>query len=555
MTSVLTNTGAMTALQVLNQTNKSMGVTQGRISTGLKVASADQNAAIYAMAGVMKADIAGYETIQEGLGVAESGVSIARSAAESMGEILKEMKTKIVSAQDGNVDRTKLQADIDQYKQQIKDIASSASFNGINYLQGDASVDILSSLNRSTTDGASYDVTSSMISFDKQDLVVGEATANKVAYTAEGAISKAAAASVTDVALTFDPALSEAGTFDIAIGGVLYSDITADPVAGTARVTLGAMDLEISADDFAAAAAPADTSLSTMAAVIEKNLDQAFGGDGTGTVVTASVVDGKIRITDTLGRGISDVLYAPGGGGAGAFDGVEEITRGSTEVDAVATKVDYTFEALKGITFRDALPAAGLAADELVNPFKSVTVTKSDGTAWTDVDLSTLADNSDMDDVATEIEDQLNAADGAGTNFTASWDANSGKLTIEDAAGRGVSARFNGDGFGKLGGLATMDVTTDAGAKQALKDIETMSQDTLDSAAALGSTQKRLSVQKDFLGKLVDAVKTGVGTLVDADMTQESARLQSLQVQQQLAAQALGIANQQPQQLLSLFRG
>jgi flagellin len=100
-----------------------------------------------------------------------------------------------------------------------------------------------------------------------------------------------------------------------------------------------------------------------------------------------------------------------------------------------------------------------------------------------------------------------------------------------------------------------MDVTTDAGAKQALKDIETMSQDTLDSAAALGSTQKRLSVQKDFLGKLVDAVKTGVGTLVDADMTQESARLQSLQVQQQLAAQALGIANQQPQQLLSLFRG
>ncbi|MEK0084856.1 flagellin [Benzoatithermus flavus] len=551
MTSVLTNTGAMTALQVLSQANKNMAVTQGRISTGLKVATADQNAAVYAMAGVMKADVAGYQTIQDNLSIAESGVSVARSAAESIGELLKTMKTKIVSAQDGTVDRKKLQADIDQYKEQIKQIAGSASFNGVNYLKGDDNVDILSSLNRSTTDGASYDVTSSTISFQKQDLVLGEATANKVEYISAGTQAKAATYSVTDVAITFDPSVSNAGTFDIAIGGVKFSTIAADPTAGTTR-TAGPMDLVNNDDEFNPGTAPTDTSLSTMAGVIQKNLDQAFGGDGTGSVVTATVQDGKIRITDKLGRGISDVVYVPGG--SGKLDGVTEITRGSTKVDAVATEVSYTFESLKGITFRNALPAGGLAANEMVNPFKSVTVTKSDGSAWTAVDLSGLADNSTMTDVATAIETSLNTQAGS-SDFTVTWDSNSGKLNIQDAKGRGVSARFDGDGFGKLGGLSTLDVTTDAGAKQALKDIETMTQATLDAAAALGSTQTRLSTQKDFLGKLADALNTGIGTLVDADMTQESARLQSLQVQQQLAAQALAIANQQPQQLLGLFRG
>jgi flagellin len=56
------------------------------------------------------------------------------------------------------------------------------------------------------------------------------------------------------------------------------------------------------------------------------------------------------------------------------------------------------------------------------------------------------------------------------------------------------------------------------------------------------------------VGKLSDALKSGIGSLVDADMEEASARLQALQVQQQLGTQALSIANQQPQSLLALFR-
>jgi flagellin len=533
MNSVLTNTGAMTALQVLNQANKSMGVTQGRVSTGLKVATADQNAAIYAMAGVMKADVAGYQTIQEGLGVAESAVSVGRAAAESIGDLLKEMKTKITSAQDGTQDRTKIQAEIDELVGQIDQIGKSASFNGLNYLKGTDNVEFLSSLNRSTTDGASYDVGSSTISFQKQDLVLGEAAASKVEHTAVGATAKNAVSSVTDVAITFDPAVGNAGTFDVSIGGVAFSTIAASPTDSAKTRTAGAMDLAANDDEFSTGTPPTDTSLATMAGVIQKNLDQAFGGDGNGTVVTASVVNGKIRITDTLGRGISGVTYTPAG--SGEFNGATEVARGSTEVDAVASEVSYAFDQFK----------SGGSTTYAAGMISTVSLTKADGTS-VDVDTSASAN---MGALATDLQT------GLGAGYTVSFDSSSGKLSVKDADGRGIALKFTGEGSGKLGGLSSLDVTTDAGAKAALKDIETMIQDTLDSAAALGSTQKRLGIQKDFLGKLSDAVTTGIGTLVDADMTQESARLQSLQVQQQLAAQALGIANQQPQQLLGLFRG
>jgi flagellin len=87
-----------------------------------------------------------------------------------------------------------------------------------------------------------------------------------------------------------------------------------------------------------------------------------------------------------------------------------------------------------------------------------------------------------------------------------------------------------------------------------LGSIEGMLQTSIDAASEFGSTQKRIDIQTNFVGKLTDALKSGIGSMVDADMEETSARLQALQVQQQLATQALSIANQQPQNILALFR-
>ena len=85
-------------------------------------------------------------------------------------------------------------------------------------------------------------------------------------------------------------------------------------------------------------------------------------------------------------------------------------------------------------------------------------------------------------------------------------------------------------------------------------ELEGFLQIAIDGAATLGASAARLSEQNEYIGKLTDAMKTGIGTLVDADMEEASAKLQALQVQQQLGIQSLSIANQAPQSILSLFR-
>lgn len=80
----------------------------------------------------------------------------------------------------------------------------------------------------------------------------------------------------------------------------------------------------------------------------------------------------------------------------------------------------------------------------------------------------------------------------------------------------------------------------------ALTAIDSALSSLADKLAALGSSAKRIEVQSEFTGMLVDILKEGVGNLVDADMAGESAQLQALQIKQQLGVQALSIANAAP---------
>ena len=150
MSSILTNNSAMVALQTMKTINNDLGKVQGQISTGLEVGSAKDNAAVFAISEVMKSDVAGFEAISDSLALGSSTVAVASSAAESIGDTLTEIKTKIVSAQESNVDRGKLDAEIKSLVDQVTSVVGAAQFNGLNLLDGSAgaSLDILSSLDR-----------------------------------------------------------------------------------------------------------------------------------------------------------------------------------------------------------------------------------------------------------------------------------------------------------------------------------------------------------------------------------------------------------------------
>jgi flagellin len=402
MSSILTNNSAMVALQTMKGINANLSKTQADISTGKDVATAKDNAAVWAISKVMESDVEGFKGISDSLSVGNATLTVARNASESVTKLLTEMKGKIVAAQAENVDRSKLQTDITQLTKQIESVVGAAQFNGLNLVDGSqTSINVLSSLDRSATG-----VASSNIEVTAQDLSTSTGTA---------------------------------------LSGTSLGTLSGATIASAATGTLGSFGIQGGAGAIASNAAGANPA--TLTALIE--------GDAI------------------------------------------ELTLGTTTGRYVVKEGDTNVELAEGL--RNALTQGGLN----------------------------------------------------GSDFTLS--ATSGVLSITNntnsVAGFSVTAVR---GEGGLAALSSIDVTSDPAA--ALDDIEGLLQTSINAAASFGSAQKRIDIQSEFVGNLVDSLKTGIGAMVDTDMEEASARLQALQVQQQLATQALSIANQQPQGLLSLFR-
>ena len=150
MSSILTNTGAMVALQTMRGINSSMANTQNEISTGKSVSNARDNAAVWAVSKTMESDVRGFKSIGDSLALGRSSVSVARNAAETVTDLLTQMQGLIVSSQEDNVDRAKIQNDVVALRDQIEAVTGSAQFNGLNLVNGssNSTVRVLSSLDR-----------------------------------------------------------------------------------------------------------------------------------------------------------------------------------------------------------------------------------------------------------------------------------------------------------------------------------------------------------------------------------------------------------------------
>ena len=139
MLSVNTNSSAMVALQYLNQTQSQLAQVQGAINTGLKVATAKDDGATYAIAQNMRGNVAGYAAVTDSINRGMSAVDVAMSAGQSISDLLVEMKQKALSASDVSLDtasRQAMNADFVALRDQITTIVKNAIFNGFNLVDG-----------------------------------------------------------------------------------------------------------------------------------------------------------------------------------------------------------------------------------------------------------------------------------------------------------------------------------------------------------------------------------------------------------------------------------
>ena len=172
LNSINTNSGAMIALQNLNTTNNDLQVTQQRINTGKKIASAKDNGAIWATARNQSAAASSLNSVKDSLQRGQSTIDVALAAGDTVTDLLGKMKEKALAASDTSLNTASfdaLKSDFDSLRDQVTKAVTNAKFNGVSIADG--STTKLAFL--ANSDGTAFTVAAKTISLTGLGLTAG----------------------------------------------------------------------------------------------------------------------------------------------------------------------------------------------------------------------------------------------------------------------------------------------------------------------------------------------------------------------------------------------
>jgi len=199
--SVNTNYGALVALQNLNKTSTELQVTQQRISTGLKVGSAKDDGAAFAIAQSQRSTVSSLDAVKDSISRAGSVVDVSLSAGTSASDLLTQLKAKALAASDSSLDTTSraaLKNDFESIRDQITKTLKNASFNGINLVDGtNSKIAALANANGSsviTVAGQNLSLGGSIVTLKSDDTFATATSASNLLTTLDTSINNVSSA-------------------------------------------------------------------------------------------------------------------------------------------------------------------------------------------------------------------------------------------------------------------------------------------------------------------------------------------------------------------------
>jgi flagellin len=142
--SVITNIGAMTALQSLNRTNDALSQVQKRVSTGYRVADAKDDGGAFAVAQTVRSDTASLTAVNEQLGGLRGLVDVSLTALEQVSKTMIDIRTVLTRLSDGTITgeaRDQYNQQYAQLRTQITSFLEDADYFGRNLLTGASPAD------------------------------------------------------------------------------------------------------------------------------------------------------------------------------------------------------------------------------------------------------------------------------------------------------------------------------------------------------------------------------------------------------------------------------
>ncbi len=517
--SVNTNVVSLNAQRNLGTSQSSLATSMQRLSSGLRVNSAKDDAAGLAISERMNAQVRGLNVAARN---ANDGISLAQTAEGALGKIgdmlqrIRELAVQSANATNSGDDRTALQAEVAQLKEEIGRVAEQTTFNGTKLLNGSFTAGAFQvGANQGETISLSEIANASLSALGSWTSVGTPATATGVAPVGSGGSGAT-------------PATAALGAFTAGVGGAATDDVTF-----TFTATGG--------DTFSVSATGATPSAANIAAEF---VTAGFAADGSGTVngftldlgaettITAAITNGTLTVQRADGDNFtSAVATSDGSGGAAGYSTSPTFAGLGTTSDGVAATAG-TLGALTGAAFT-------------IN--------------GTNVEVGPAAD------AATRLSDLVAAINGNVTGVTAS--VVGGALQLSSASnitvgGSGAVTAETGLTAGPYNivagtaqtGFAGLDVSTVAGANNAMLAMDAAIKDVNSARGTLGAVQSRFENAIANIQTTAENLTAARGRIVDADFAQETSNLSRSQILQQAGTAMVAQANQLPQQVLSLLR-
>ncbi|UVC09945.1 flagellin [Rhizobium sp. TH2] len=262
MSSIMTNNSAIAALSTLRSISQDMEKTQNRVSTGYRVADASDNAAYWSIATTMRSDNKALSTVQDALGLAAAKTDTAFTGLNTAIDVVSEIKAKLVAAREPGVDKTKINSELTELKNQLVSISESASFSGQNWLYNDDStanttVEMVGSFNRKADNSVSVGVlefdTSTSTLVDTFDAEGGLLTSTITITTGTGTNTTAASFFLVDASSQTASSGTEielsTTTTDADLDGMISAVDSMLTTMTDAAATLGAANTRITMQD------------------------------------------------------------------------------------------------------------------------------------------------------------------------------------------------------------------------------------------------------------------------------------------------------------------
>ena len=580
-----TNVVSLNAQRNLSLSGNSLSTTMQRLSSGLRVNSAKDDAAGLAISERMNAQTKGLAVAARN---ANDGISLAQTAEGALGKVgdmlqrARELAVQSSNATNSADDRKALQAEVTQLMAEVDRVAKTTSFNGKNLLDGSFS-------------GAVFQVGSNA----GDNISVGALQNTKVAdlSVAEYGASKSAEVKASDIT-AFDSEI-KAGALKIRVGAneaVALDGIKAaasgDERMGQVVAAINAKTADTGVTAFLEDGKNGGKVLQLRSASGDAVALQGFNTAETGfgaavTVGLATAADAKV-FTDAAAalKSVkpSDFLTATDGSYK-ANDKLDAVSAKITDAasksawDAAYKEIETALKATGSVDASNAtaqkLTADGEkriqeALDKLAKPLNEGAL-NSGATARENVykELDTLlaAEKSDSWSVDS-LADKLGLAGMAAADVTALKAAikvTSASTDEQFAAARNaVISSVDNMMSGGLGiqtseakvqkGLDTMSIETQAGAWEAIQKLDSAINQVNAARGDLGALQTRFEKTVENIDIQNENISAARGRIVDADFATETANLSRSQILQQAGTAMVAQANQLPQNVLSLLR-